>query len=100
MSEQFASLCLEPPTAPRVTMAEIAARIAEKHRITVADLKGPALRRAVSRPRQEAMFECRMSTIHSTTVIGKFFGGRDHTTVIYGVRAHADRLEQLELSDG
>lgn len=84
-----------------VTMSDIAARVAEKHRLTVADLKGQSRRREFAWPRQEAMHECRAATDRSTTAIGRFFGGRDHATVIHGVRRHQERIDQeLEASHG
>jgi hypothetical protein len=43
--------------------------------------------------RQEAMWRMRMETTMSTPAIGKRLGGRDHTTVIHGVRKHAERME-------
>lgn len=79
--------------APRVTMADIAARVAEKHHLTVADLKGQSRRRPVAWPRQEAMHECRLVTQQSLPAIGRFFGGRDHTTVLHAARRHKERLD-------
>ena len=37
-------------------------------------------------PRQMAMLLSRRMTAHSKVRIGQFFGGRDHSTVIYGCR--------------
>lgn len=42
--------------------------------------------RAVARPRQIAMYLCRILTPHSLPTIGHYFGGRDHTTVIHAIR--------------
>lgn len=45
------------------------------------------------------MYECRMQTGKYLTIIGRAFN-RHHATILYGIRAHADRListrERLE----
>lgn len=87
------------PPHRRVTMAEITLRVAEKHGLTVEDLKGQSRIRPIAWPRQEAMYECRMATSNSTTAIGRFLGGRDHTTVMHGVRRHQDRLAEAALAE-
>ncbi len=42
------------------------------------------------------MFLCKQLTSRSLPEIGRRFGGRDHTTVMHGVR----RIEELRSSDG
>jgi chromosomal replication initiator protein len=77
-------------------MALIAAEVAKAHGLTVDDLKGASHRRHVAWPRQEAYARCYALRKHygdrySLPRIGKFFGNRDHTTVLWGVRAFAAR---------
>jgi chromosomal replication initiator protein len=56
----------------------------------------PAIRTTdVVRPRQIAMFLAKDLTPHSLPVIGRKFGGRDHTTVLHAVR----KIEALRVSD-
>lgn len=76
----------------QLTMAGIVSRVAEKHGLTVADLKGVRRGQCYSRPRQEAMWEMMQTGKWSTTRVGMFLGGRDHTTVLHGVRAHERRM--------
>ncbi|MEM6625681.1 MAG: DnaA/Hda family protein [Pseudomonadota bacterium] len=74
--------------------------------ITKADLESPDRRRVVSFPRQIAMFLGRRLTTCSYPQIGRMFGDRDHTTVIYafdkitgliaGDRKAADEIAVLE----
>ena len=40
----------------------------------------------IARPRQIAMFLCKNLTSFSYPEIGKAFGGKDHTTVLHGVK--------------
>lgn len=83
----------KPPVfTPRPTMKAIAERVCEKHRISLADLKGPSRAKRYTYPRQEAMHEMYALELWSLLQIGRFLGGRDHTTVLHGVRVHERRL--------
>ena len=79
------------------TMRDLALQVAARHGLSVAALKGPRTNRATAHPRQELMwllYEQRLSDGSrrwSTPLIGQFLGGRDHTTVIYGIRQHERR---------
>ena len=42
------------------------------------------------------MYLCKQLTSRSLPEIGRRFGGRDHTTVMHGVK----RIEELKLTDG
>lgn len=93
------------PLATPDTMASIARVVAEKHGLTVADLKGPARKRQISWPRQEAMWRMRQvrrsdgSPRYSTSQVGDFLGWRDHTTVVHGEREHQKRLDAAAGAD-
>ena len=53
-----------------------------------------------SRPRQIAMYLCKQLTTRSLPEIGRRFGGRDHTTVMHGVRRIEDlRIQDSQISD-
>jgi len=47
---------------------------------------------AVTLPRQVAMYLARVLTVHSLPSIGRAFGDRDHTTVLYACRMIEARL--------
>ena len=64
---------------------------ARQHGLTAADLIGPARCRQVSLARGMAMYLARRLTPESLQAIGAAFGGRDHTTVLHGVRVTATR---------
>ena len=80
------------PNAP--ALPRIAAEVAAKYGVTVAQLKGRGMARWISQPRQEAMARMRAETRASTTKIGQFFG-RDHSTVIHACRAVAMRSQNV-----
>lgn len=69
------------------TMAEMVAEVAAEHGVTVAALRGPGRSRRLAWPRQEAMLRCREEIGYSYRRIGRFFGDRDHTTVMHGCEA-------------
>jgi chromosomal replication initiator protein len=57
--------------------------VAGYYGIKVADIKSKRRTRNISQPRQIAMFLCREHTKSSLPEIGRQFGGKDHTTVIF-----------------
>lgn len=79
----------------KVTVEEIQRRVSEHYSIRLSDMIGPKRVRAIARPRQVAMYLSKQMTSRSLPEIGRRFGGRDHTTVMHGVR----RIEELKSSD-
>lgn len=75
-----------------VLMRTIIERVADAHPgVSVKDILGRSRRRVVAQARQEAMARCRELTRKSLPEIGRYFGGRDHTTVLHAVRQVAAR---------
>ena len=98
MTPELAQECLSDvlrASDRRLDLDVIQARVAEHYGLTLVDLLGPGRARAVARPRQVAMYLAKTLTERSLPEIGRSFGGRDHTTVIHGVR----RIEALRGSD-
>ena len=71
----------------------IVREVAQKHGLSPLDLSGPRRLAPVVVARQEAMWRMRRETRLSFPQIGRIVG-RDHSTVIYGIRAHAKRMGQ------
>ncbi len=65
------------------TIHNIQKTVAHYFQIKVTDLKSKKRSRDISIPRQIAMYICREYTQSSLPEIGKQFGGKDHTTVIF-----------------
>jgi hypothetical protein len=72
--------------------SKIIFEVAEKHGLTIADLKGEGRKVPVAIARQEAFWRLRTELGLSYPRIGTIFNGRDHSTVIHGIRRHAARL--------
>jgi len=80
----------------KITVEEIQRKVSEHYNIRLSDMVGPKRLRTYARPRQIAMYLCKQLTSRSLPEIGRHFGGRDHTTVMYGVR----KIEDLRGKDG
>lgn len=80
-----------PSAPPRRLMRHIAEEVAAKYDLTVEYMTGPSRRREVCWPRQEAMAECYQTGHFSLPQIGRYFGDRDHTTVLHAIRRVRDR---------
>ncbi|MDJ1008293.1 MAG: chromosomal replication initiator protein DnaA [Paracoccaceae bacterium] len=79
----------------KITVEEIQRKVADHYSIRLSDLIGPKRVRTFARPRQVAMYLAKQLTSRSLPEIGRRFGGRDHTTVMHGVR----RIEELQQKD-
>lgn len=64
---------------------------ARLHGLAASDLIGPSRRRRVAHARGMAMYLARTLTAKSLQAIGAAFGGRDHTTVLHGIRVTEER---------
>lgn len=80
----------------KITVEEIQRKVSEHYNIRLSDMIGPKRVRTYARPRQVAMYLCKQLTSRSLPEIGRRFGGRDHTTVMHGVK----RIEELRQQDG
>jgi len=77
----------------RQSVANVLREVAEKHQITVDDLIGQNRQRYIAWPRLEAYYRAFVECPHvSLAECGRRMGGRDHTTILHGVRAHCDRI--------
>ena len=79
----------------KVTVEEIQRKVAEHYNIRLSDMIGPKRLRTIARPRQIAMYLAKQMTTRSLPEIGRRFGGRDHTTIMHGVR----KVEELRGQD-
>ncbi|MEO2162880.1 MAG: chromosomal replication initiator protein DnaA [bacterium] len=77
------------------TMDDIISAVTGKFGVKLSELQSKRRTKSITHPRQVAMFLARRITRHSLEEIGGFFGGRDHSTVIYAV----DRVAKAVRSD-
>ena len=81
--------------APEVTIPRIQEAVSQRFGVTLDELVSPRRSQAVAYPRQVAMYLSRELTDASLPMIGKEFGGRDHTTVIHA----KDKISRLIRED-
>jgi chromosomal replication initiator protein len=79
----------------KLTIDEIQRRVSEHFNIRLSDMIGPKRTRTIARPRQIAMYLAKQLTTRSLPEIGRRFGGRDHTTIMHGIRV----IDELRQSD-
>jgi chromosomal replication initiator protein len=94
--------------ARRVLMDAIAARkaapsmddvlkiVTAHFNVRVADLQSRRRTNAIAHPRQIGMYLARRITRHSLEEIGRFFGGRDHSTVLYAIEKVEETMKRDE----
>lgn len=76
-----------------ITMGFIQQVVVSHFNVTIEELNSRKRNQAIAFPRQIAMYLCRKIMDKSLPEIGKFFGGRDHSTVIHSCDKIAHELE-------
>ena len=69
-------------------------RIAEKHCISVADIKGTSRKQYIVLARQEAAWRLRDERKLTLNQIGSLLGHKDHTTILHAIKSHEKRLAE------
>ncbi|MFT4030350.1 MAG: chromosomal replication initiator protein DnaA [Protaetiibacter sp.] len=77
-----------------VSPVDIINHTAEYFKLSVDDLYGSSRSQAVATARQIAMYLCREMTNLSLPKIGKLFGNRDHTTVMYANKKISELMQE------
>ena len=77
------------------TMDDILKVVTGNFNVKTTDLQSRRRTNAIAYPRQVGMYLARRITRHSLEEIGGFFGGRDHSTVLYAI----DKVERMQRED-
>jgi chromosomal replication initiator protein len=83
------------PSRRQITVDAIVRCVTSHFGVKPVDLQSKRRSRSIAHPRQVCMFLARQLTPHSLVEIGGYFGGRDHTTVMYAV----DRVQEEMKTD-
>jgi chromosomal replication initiator protein len=89
------NLLSDTATTPRPTLRSINDKVCKYFSISAPELRGPSRRRSVVRARGVAVYLAWNLTGQSLGQIGRYYGKRDHTTVLHACR----RTESLKQSD-
>tara|TARA_B100000686_G_scaffold80695_1_gene87046 strand:- start:1784 stop:3154 length:1371 start_codon:yes stop_codon:yes gene_type:complete len=76
------------------TIENIQKTVAAFYGIKVSEIKSKRRTREISTTRQIAMYLCREHTKSSLPEIGKYFGGKDHTTVIFSHKKISNNIKE------
>ena len=80
----------------RISLNEIVTYVSECYTCAFRDLVGPKRSKDIAWPRQVAIYLARELTDHSLADIGNFFGGRDHSTILYSYNKVSDMVAEDE----
>ncbi|NQV06787.1 chromosomal replication initiator protein DnaA, partial [bacterium] len=76
-----------------ISTGKILAATASTFGVTIIDLEGKSRTQPLARARQVSMYLCRELTDLSLPRIGQLLGGRDHTTVLHGIKKVRDLMQ-------
>lgn len=79
------------------SIASIQAAVARFYDIPLREMTSQRRDRPAAHARQVGMYLARELTPYSLPMIGRWFGKRDHTTVIHGIKAVEARLASIDL---
>ncbi|MCI8455459.1 MAG: chromosomal replication initiator protein DnaA [Lachnospiraceae bacterium] len=96
LAEEALKDLISPNAAREITPQLILEIVAEHFGIASQDLTGQKRSKELVFPRQIAMYLCDDMTEESLQNIGKNLGGRDHTTIIHGIRKISAELKTNE----
>lgn len=77
-----------------MTIASIATEVADDHKVTVAELKGQGRSHRVVRARHCVCWRARKELGVTLNQVGRFLGGRDHTTILHGELAYQKLIDK------
>jgi hypothetical protein len=83
---------IDHATQPLNSISRIKHVVAKHYGIEPFDLVSVRRKQPIAFRRQVAMYLAKTMTSQMMTIIGRHFGGRDHTTVIYAVRKVASMI--------
>ena len=82
------------PEKKIITIQKIQKIVADYYRMKVSELTSKSNARNITEPRQVAMYLCKELTEYSLPKIGKEFGGKNHSTVLYSIRKVEEKMER------
>jgi len=84
---------------PQKLIRPIQKEVAEKFQISFFDLIGQGRQANFVFARQFAMWRCKTETLRSFPEIARYFGNRDHTTVLHAVRKIQAMIDRGEIDE-
>lgn len=87
------------PDKPREITPQLIIEVVTEHfNISMDQMVSKSRSSDIAKPRQIAMFLCNKMTDSSLDVIGSFLGGRDHSTIIHGIKKVKEEYETNDIT--
>ena len=96
IAEKELSNIITPDKPREITPQLIIEVVTEHFHISMDQMVSKSRSSDIAKPRQIAMFLCNKMTDSSLDVIGSFLGGRDHSTIIHGIKKVKEEYETNE----
>lgn len=87
---------ISPDQTREITPQLVIEIVAEHFHISTDQMISKARSNDIAKPRQIAMYLCKNMTNTSLDSIGTLLGGRDHSTIIHGIRKVTEEYEKNE----
>lgn len=88
---------IEKHAGEQVTIPQIAKAVCQYFKVELGKVRSASRQQALVQARQVAMYLAREMTAAPLMEIGAFFGGRDHTTVLYAYRKICEDARQCSM---
>lgn len=82
----------------KISIADVAKTVCQYFHVELSRVRSASRQQSLVQARQMAMYLTREMTAAALTEIGGYFGGRDHTTVLYACRKMGEELRQNSYS--
>ena len=96
IAERELSNIITPDKPREITPQLIIEVVSEHFHISVDQMISKNRSSDIAKPRQIAMYLCKNMTSYSLDVIGSLLGGRDHSTIIHGIKKVTEEYENNE----
>jgi chromosomal replication initiation ATPase DnaA len=84
---------VQEPRQPHERWKQIVFEVCRKHGLTYDEIMGHQRSVRIAIARHEAFYRLATETTSSLPRIGKWMGGKDHTSVLHGIRRHRQRMK-------
>jgi chromosomal replication initiator protein len=85
------------PDKPREITPQLIIEVVSEHfHISMDQMISKGRSKDIAKPRQIAMYLCKTMTSSSLDTVGSLLGGRDHSTIIHGIRMVSEDYEKNE----
>ena len=96
IAEKELSNIITPDKPREITPQLIIEVVSEHYHISVDQMISKTRSSDVAKPRQIAMYLCKNMTESPLDTIGSLLGGRDHSTIIHGIKKVTEEYEKNE----